>query len=201
MKKLSVIILSLFFLGSLSAQNYQDSIAYKFCDCFNDVDPVNIKNSETRIAMCLFLTLSTYNKEIYRDYKVQVNIDLEEDSLFNLFILTMPKMAEYCPKSFDLFGQMFDIDNTPEKVELVGEIIKIEKENFVVFSVLDDKNMTHNVYWMEPVYTNIDLVTEYNNLIGKKLYVDYIEKEFYDPKIEQYRKFKILQSLQLEIIP
>lgn len=195
MRRLTVFAIFIFFLANLSAQTYKDTIASMFCDCFNEVDPENYKASEERVALCIFSTFLTYDKEIYRDFKI--SLDTADDSIIYLFLTSIPKISQMCPKSVDLFAKMITENTTiTEKVEIIGNIVKIEKDNFVIFSVLDEKKMTHNVYWMEPVYTNIDLVTEYKNLIGEKLYVDYIEKEFYDPRIEQYRKFKVLQSIQ-----
>jgi hypothetical protein len=76
-----------------------------------------------------------------------------------------------------------------------GNITKIDKDFFVVFSVKDEAGKTTKLYWLGFIEAGLDLVSGYEALAGKDVEVSFEYKEFFDPKVNEYRAFPVITNL------
>lgn len=85
-----------------------------------------------------------------------------------------------------------EADDMLEVEILEGVITKIENENFVVFSLRDETGKVTKFYWLTFVEADVDLSANYQSFLDKNVEIGYVKKEFYDPKINEYRTFNVI---------
>jgi len=78
----------------------------------------------------------------------------------------------------------------------VGKIVQISRENFVKFSLKNSKGKTASFYWLTFVSTEVDLQSQYRDLKGKQVKIGYQRQELFDPQLQEYRSFNVLNSLE-----
>lgn len=78
-----------------------------------------------------------------------------------------------------------------------GTVTTVENEPFVVFSIKDDLGKTARFFWLDFVQCDSDLISHYATLTGSTIKVQYRSQEFFDPKINEYRQFNIIQSVNI----
>lgn len=76
-----------------------------------------------------------------------------------------------------------------------GIITKIENENFVVFSLRDETGKVTKFYWLTFIEADVDLSANYQSFLDKNVEIGYVKKEFFDPKINEYRTFNVIFDL------
>jgi len=88
------------------------------------------------------------------------------------------------------------VDNKNTVGTVTGVITKIEQDFPVVFSLKDNQGKAIKLYWVDPVESEQDLPNTYSNLIGKTVEVKYKNKDMFDPKIGEYRQFKVISKIK-----
>lgn len=195
MKRFILVPIFLLFTSVNYGQTYMDELTTKVCDCVRKIEDTTDEESYTMaMGICMIESATPYKKELKKDYGIDFdNIDATGDKLgYQLGI----KMAGKCP---EVITRVSKLSKTKEETQqtIEGTIVKIDSEPFVVFNIKDKKGKTGKYYWMKFIKTEkIDLPTEYKNLIGKEVEIEYIEEEYFDPKIEQYRNFNIVQKMK-----
>ncbi|MDX1906512.1 MAG: hypothetical protein SF053_05700 [Bacteroidia bacterium] len=110
------------------------------------------------------------------------------------------KMATVCPDLLmEMVNRVRTNDEAPEETDektLTGVITKVEQEGFVTFSIKDESGKTSKLYWMELVTSGIDLVNMFPQMTGRTVDVTYVTREFFDPRIGEYRVFLVIKSLE-----
>ena len=108
------------------------------------------------------------------------------------------KMAGVCPEEILRMTNTSDDEDYEEMSNYVsGTVTKIEKEQFVVLSLKDDSGKTLKLYWLYYVDSELDLESNYSNLIDKKVEVYYYESDLFDARINEYKSFNIIEELNL----
>jgi hypothetical protein len=59
----------------------------------------------------------------------------------------------------------------------------------------DNTGKTVKLYWMSQVNANIDLINGYESMLGKNVKVTYQSKDFFDPKVNDYRQFNLITKI------
>jgi len=71
------------------------------------------------------------------------------------------------------------------------------KNNFVVFYLLDEnKNFKKNNRVI--IESNIDLTSEYNALLNKKVTINYYNADIFRVKLKDYRTLNVISSLKTD---
>jgi hypothetical protein len=60
----------------------------------------------------------------------------------------------------------------------------------------DEFERVYKFYWLPFVKADIDLANNYNSLVGKALKITYDKKDFFDPKIADYRSFNVIVKIE-----
>jgi len=183
---------------SSSAQEYMEKIAADACQCVEDLPEGLDKQTKTlKLGLCMLTAAEPYAKKLKKDFKIDFNkIEEQGEDLGRLIGI---KMAAKCPEALILMADLTDEEEeeTLDLKSLVGQVTNISKDQFVVFSIQDDTKRTVKLYWLDFFSSELDMPNAYSELLMKMVGVTYTEKEFFDPRINEYKVFKVIISLDL----
>lgn len=110
-------------------------------------------------------------------------------------------MLSYCPATLQKISTRASASKTESsedtELKITGQIAKIEFDHFVIFSVKDENGKLTKYYWLTFIDSNIELTSNYMDMVGRPLEITYRTEDFFDPKIEQYRQFFIITKLNI----
>ncbi|MFZ6844990.1 hypothetical protein [Undibacterium sp. RuTC16W] len=193
MKKILSFCVLLFSLNTCFAEDYLDVVTSKSCACIDKI-PSNADKRNLKMQMG-FCMLEAFSKDDKDKFKKEFNLDFYQLDKNGEKIGTIVgmRMATQCPKTV---MAMANADKQADSDMLNGTITKIEKDNFATFFLKDNEGKTTKLYWLGPVQTTMDLPTIYQTLVGKTVEVQYENKDIFDPKIGEYRQFKVITKLK-----
>jgi len=186
------------------SQDYKKKIAKASCDCIMKVGE-EIKDSKTRemkLGLCMITASMPYSNELKRDYNIDVDkIGDESDKSFEelggkIGLLMATECSDVFVKMFADYNDTSNAENS--ELLLSGTVKKIEKDNFVIFHVVGENNNLTKFYWISNIESNLDLPTEYNSLVNKKINISYYTTEIFDAKINDYRNLNVISSLKTD---
>jgi len=198
MKTINLIKLSLiclFLTSSVSAQDYLSTITYETCECLSKITETEDQEQfNLELGLCIIEASMPYKKELKKDHDIDLE-NITEDGI-RLGELIGIKMAGVCPEEILKMSK----GSSPEEYEdmssfAFGTITKVEKEHFVVFSLKDDTGKTIKLHWLYYINSEIDLETDYPNLVGKRVEIYYYESELFDARINEYKTFNIIEEI------
>lgn len=178
-------------------QDYVDIIAEKSCACINE-KLENVEDAEEatmKIGFCMLEFASPYQKKLKKDYGIDfAKIDKDGEKLGQIIGL---RMASKCPMSLVAVSNLSKKNPLHEgsEIQYTGTIINIEVNLFVLFTVEDENGKKYKFLWLEPIIDGSNIGEDYKNLTSKKVKISYISREFFDPKIDEYRMFNVIQSI------
>lgn len=202
MKKILLLVILLFALRPCFSQDYMDQILNKSCECIsNIVDTSNIDNYNTAIGICIIDASMPYQKQIKKDYNIDLNNIADGQTGEKLGQVIGVKLAAFCPKTFQklstIISNIKDSKSESTLETIAGTVTKIENDFFVVFSIKDNSGKVSKFNWLDFINSEFELMTSYTSLLGKTVEVSYSKKEYFDPKIEQYRTFNIITQIKV----
>lgn len=184
---------------NVHAQDYMDDIAKKSCDCVGKVSSTLIGNEfNMALGVCIIDAAMPYKKQLKKDFGVDMDrIDVEGEKLGSIIGV---RMVTFCPDAMLAITSKSEenVGTAEGNAEItLGVVTKIEKDFFVVFHIKDENGKTNKYYWIAQVESDLDLVAEYDGLVGKKLEVYYRAENMFDPRIGEYRPYFVLTGLYL----
>lgn len=209
MKKLLFFALILCSIFSFS-QNYKKKMAQDVCSKLKKMDFSN--KSQKRIQMefglLMIKSAAPYKEELKKDMGIDLVNDIANEEKLEKFGTEVGILvASECPDTFmdvvssseELYNEMVDSQGIEPSVSLVsGEVVKIEKGNFVVFYIKGDNGILHQYYWVGKIDSNIDLPKEYQNLAKKKVFIGYHKNTIYDASLNAYKNINEIHRLTVE---
>lgn len=107
------------------------------------------------------------------------------------------KMVNHCPDFIIALGSRSDISEVEEEENISLEAVFVEskKTDFQTITVKENNGRIHTMIVLT-FFEDVHLITE--NLIKKneKITVEYFEQEFYDPKVNDFRYYKVIQGIK-----
>ena len=137
---------------------------------------------------------SKHKKEA--DKHLDVSFD-DEQSLENLGVEVALKMMTHCSDFMMKLAGGYaadEFEKAKEDITLVGKIVNIHESQFSIVELRDTDDRIQKLLWLE-YFEGSNLLEDLNKLKKKRLKVTYIEKEMYDPKIGEYRNFKVIKKI------
>jgi hypothetical protein len=175
-----------------------DIIVKKSCECLTNIpDTLGKEQFNMKFGLCMIEISMPYKRELKRDY----NIDLDNmnakvgEKLGRVVAL---KMGSVCPGSLMLVVKKNTAapeQETNGKV-LEGVVTNIDNTDFVVFSIKDNFGRIFKFYWFSVIHSDIELTNNYNSLLGKTIKLTYDKRDYFDPKISDYRQFNIISKIE-----
>ena len=156
------------------------------------------------LGTCMINAALPYKKKLKADYGINLD-NIDEKAGEQLGKIVGLRMANKCPKSLLKITRMDNEDTqnettspqSPDSKTFTGTVTAVENEPFVVFSIKDDLGKTARFFWLNFVQCDSDLVAHYTSLVGSTVKIQYSSSEFFDPKINEYRQFNIIQSVNI----
>jgi len=203
---LFVALLAVSSFSAKAEEDYMNTIANECCKCMSRIsDTLNQDNFYMELGLCMLKEATPYKKQLKKDYKIDIDNFSEYGEKFGEILGI--KMAIACPEEFLRLSKagMINLDNEEGTQDVAsntaastsGTIQKIEEDCFVVFVLKDNTGKISKFYWLDFIDTGNDLISNYKNLLGKSLEVFYKQREFFDPKISEYRNFNVITKLVL----
>ncbi len=201
MKKLILFALA---FGAVSAQSQDvfDTMALETCNCIKSKRPsLETTSSEELKADYLNCFLTSYSANADAISKVE-SVNLQDQTQMERFGEQVAmKMLTHCPDYLIALGTAFEEEEQAEIVEesryftVDGEISDIKTEQFVTIIVKDQFSKTHNLLFMD-YFDSAALYTDSKIKKKDKISVTYSEVEMYDPKLKEFRYFKVIAGLE-----
>ncbi|RJE74080.1 hypothetical protein [Reichenbachiella sp. MSK19-1] len=202
MYKFLLTTLLIFVLSNTFAQKYMDNILSKSCECVDKVSTdLPMQEFNLQLGLCMIEAAQPYKKQLMKDYDIDLeNIDSNGQGE-KLGRTIGVKMATTCPNTLmRLTNKMTAPETeTTTNVEAVGTVSHIDRELFVVFTLKDSYDKEVKYYWLSAVESPINLDQNYPSLLGKDVSIIYETQELFDPNIEIYRDFNVIQKISLAI--
>jgi len=192
--------LSIIFFSGIYAfsQDFMDTIVKGTCECLDEVsDTLSVTSFNMELGLCMINAAMPFQKEILDEYGINLeNIDTEAENFGRIIGL---KMVAVCPNSLKRVTRKNTVDEEEDELEpsIEGEIVKIDKEQFVVFSLKDERGRRYKFYWLSFIDSDMELTETYTDFIGKTATIIYSNFDFFDPKIEEYRQFKVIKTFTI----
>jgi hypothetical protein len=197
------------------ADKYTKKAAEQTCDCLSKKDIKSIKKSSDATAIigqCFVAGdfMANFDK-IAAENKIDASKGMNAESGRQVGEKVGVKLAEIGCSSYMQLIKIYmneESKNNPnDKTEAVSSqnenaafsvdyltLLRIEKTdnlNFLIFK--DSKGKEIKIWWLE-YFKGAEKLKE-KDVVGKQLKCTIIEKEFYNPKIEDYVKVKIIKEL------
>lgn len=196
MKYIPVFFFVLFITDSFS-QQYMDKIVVQSCECLGKVsETLEPEQYNVELGLCMIEASMPYKKQLKKDYDINLDqIESEGEKLGRVIGL---KMVAVCPTALvrmtkkNQGNQKTEGDDTIE-----GIVTNVESDFFVSFHLKDDSGKVMKYHWLTVIETEQELTTAYQSIIGKTVRITFETKDFFDPKIEEYRQFFIIKKLEL----
>ena len=200
MKKI-LVLSSILFINSYIAQSQEDymtQIVEKSCQCLADI-PKNEDLSSTTIGLCMINEANLFKAELLRDHGINMDeIQYDGEKLGRLIAI---EMITVCPGQMKRIASNIEADDSSDQentlTSMQGVIKSIEKNEFITFIVTAEDGKTSKFYWLTFIESKNDLQNEFNSYNKKKVEIEYSIFEFYDPKLEEYRNYNVIESLNI----
>lgn len=192
MHKLTFFAILLFSVQAANAQeNYLEEIANKACSCIQEKKDNQESVTKAELGICLFKYAGDYQTQFKEDHDIDLN-DLGGNSGVRLGEVLGAKMMFVCP---DLLVE-FSSDEEAENA-ITGTITNIFDETNVLIEITTPDGKRQKFYWLTFIETDFDIQNSYNELKGKNVTIKYVERDIFDPRINEYRTFGVISSLEL----
>lgn len=200
MKKMNlylVALISILSTSSIFAQDYLTKITYESCECLSAIEETEDRDQfNLELGLCIIEASMPYKKELKKDHGIDLE-NINEDGT-RLGELIGIKMAGVCPEEILKVANGGDEESYDDLSSYSsGTITKVEKEQFVVFSIKDDSGKTIKLHWLYYIDSEIDLEADYANLLGKRVEMYYYESDLFDARIDEYKTFNIIEEINI----
>lgn len=211
MKKILIPICILFVTIGF-AQDEKDSkdavlteITKEVCECVSEKSTEGLTSQEIEIqlGLCMMKPYGKYRDRL--DKFMVVSLD-DEKSLELLGQEIGFKMLEICPNTFMTFAknliedEMEEISNESKKevniASVAGEVVKLTNDQFNIVTFKGENKRVYKLLWLE-YFEGQELLSDLKEIKKRTIKVSYEDKEMYDPKLKDYRTYKVLRKLEV----
>lgn len=177
-----------------------DIIAKETCECVSnknmDFSKIERSKLELEFGMCIMESYSKRRSKVEKYLGVSLD---NERSLERLGEDVAFKMMNHCsPVILSLAGQYVEEDyaESEEDQYIVGEVVELSTSKFNTLNIKDESKRIQKFLWLE-FFNGEDLLKDFDSLKGKIIKIYFVEKEFFDPVISEYRNFKIIKEIMV----
>ncbi len=210
MKKI-VIIIALCFATIAVAQDKKDSkdkvlteITQDVCECVGEKNSEGLTSEEVQVQLGLCM-MKSYGKYKERLDKYMI-VSIEDENSFEMLGQEIGfKMLEICPDTFmtfakDLIEEEINEQSSAPKKEahtaVLGNVVKLDNDQFNTLIFKGENKREYKLLWLE-YFEGQELLSDLKDLKKSNIKVSYENKEMYDPKLKDYRTYKVLRKLEV----
>lgn len=206
MLKKNILFLSLFSVLQFANAQTEDkdtllnTISLETCECVEkkglDYTSNNTTKLELEFGLCIMESYGRHKKKAEKLLNVSLN---DEASLEQFGEDIAFKMIDNCPDVIMALAGNYaaeEFEEVKDDLTLEGEFVSIESLQFNMVEIKGDNNRTQKLIWLQ-YFEGQELLSNTKKLKGKNLEVIYLQKELYDPKINEYRNFKVIKKISI----
>ena len=199
---LFISILLTAFAESFSQDTYLDEITADVCNCIGSKieNPNQNFNLEMELGFCIIEASISFESEIRNEFGINI-YDMNEQTGEEFGKIIGVKMVISCPETaMKFYNYLNDSGELKEHKNkyFIGKVTDIDKNKFIEFTVTNDEGKKMRFLWMEFFESDINIEKGHDILFNKIVQIGYKEKEFFDPRINEYKIFNIITSLSKE---
>jgi hypothetical protein len=176
-----------------------DVIAKETCECVSnkklDLANDDLEKVQIEFGFCMINSYSNHKN----DFDEPIDLDFGNSELMGKFGEDIAlKMVNHCPDFIIALGSRGDVSEEEEEIPnstLEAFFVESKKNDFQTITVKESNGRLH-ILIVLTFFENVNLITE--NVIKKneKVEVEYFEQEFYDPKVNDFRYYKVIQGIK-----
>ena len=179
---------------AMAQQNYLDEIAQRACTCVDKVQTNGLGENEITMQMgvCILQSVAPNDREkLMNDYKININDPMKDGQRAGAIIGA--RMAAFCPATVIKLSNL--AKDASAGGSITGNIVKVDTDGFVTFSVKENAGNTQKYVWLFPTKGGLDLPSNYSSMTGKTVTLKYDTKNIFDPRIGDYRQVRIITQI------
>lgn len=178
-----------------------DIIAIESCDCIRqkniDFETEEIETITKNFGLCIIQSYTNNKEEADKHLDIAFT---DSNSMRQLGEQVGVKMLSHCPDYVMALAKDTKTTNqvvTNEITDITGVVFNVEKSNmFVIVEIKDDLKRSYKLLWLE-YFEGENVLRDLNKINKTKVKISYEDTEMYDPKINEYRNFKIIKKLSI----
>jgi hypothetical protein len=176
---------------------FYDIIAKETCECVSnkniDLENDDYEKVQIEFGFCMINSYSNHKN----DFDEPMNLDFgNSDEMGKFGEAVALKMVNHCPDFIIALGSRDD-DSEDEKVSnsvVEAFFVESKKNEFQTITVKEKNGRVHSLIVLT-FFENVNLITENQIKKNDKVIVEYFEQEFYDPKVNDFRYYKVIQAI------
>ena len=193
MKTLLLLIAMTIGNNAAIAQDYMVSAVKRTCGCVEKISPMMAQDRvNVQMGLCILQSFGSEDKEKFlKDFGLDFNNSPRDGEKIGALVGT--HMASQCPETLANVAMMTKAGSGGTAR---GVVTRVDTQGFVIFSIKEDNGNSSRFIWLHPFSSTMDLPNTYQGLVGKTVEVRFETKDIFDPKIGEYRPFKIITGLK-----
>lgn len=204
MKKTLLILVGLVIAGlsTATAQDVIQKVADASCECFTDgLEEVTDKEEvEMKLGLCIFQGATPYMKELKKKEGLSISNEAELEKLIEKvgmrMVVSCPAFVNYISENYEDYEDEDEEEYYAESFE--GTFKKLDAQQFNVLVVEDESGREHKILWLE----HFDNASDFEGgkakkLEGREVRITYVERDMYEPKLDEYIKMKVVKGVEL----
>lgn len=193
-KKIVFTLVGILILTFSRAQDVLDSISVHSCECISLLDLKNMPKEKLTIelGLCMMKAAQPYEKQLKQSYGIDMK-KVDRGDGEKLGRLVGLKMASSCATFTDLITKI--TSNEAETSSIDGTITDFVTEQFVSIVIKDSDGRDQKIIWLEYFKNSEKLLTNGKN---KNVTIEYQERELYNPKFNDYIKYKVATGIRFD---
>lgn len=209
MKKITF-ILALCFATIVFAQDNDSKdkvlnvITEEVCECVSEKSSTGLTPEEVQVqlGLCIMKSYGKYKDRLDKYMKISLSDGASLEALGQEIGF---KMLETCPDTFmlfakDLIEEELKEENMPKEATNVssvsGKVVKITRDQFNVITFKGENKRVYKLFWLE-YFEGQELLSDLKDLKKNTVKFSYEDREMYDPKLEDYRTYKVIRKIEV----
>lgn len=195
-----------------NAQDVYDLMAKETCECVQakkmDISKVPYEELQASLGACMIPGFIKYKDKLNKEDQVEFS---DKEGMRKLGEQIGTKMLIHCPDLMLKIGTEYlkkedsnsniyqDYENKVVKsddIPLEGTYLETKSGDFLTIVLKEKSGRSHQLLFLN-FFENAELITNGKLKPNQKIAITYNEHEFYDPKLKDYKYYKVLYSLKL----
>jgi len=177
---------------SVHGQDVMKEIGDDTCACIAELKKSGEEITDMQLGLCIVKSYNAKKSKLPKDKQVSLSDSEGFEAIAGEIGL---KMVETCPEFImDLADETATDVTVVPKQSISVSVLDIKSEQFVTFTVKDANGRQHALLLLE-YFAAASLFTEGKIKKGDKITVSYKEVELFDPKMKEFRYYKVLTDL------
>lgn len=181
-------------MSKVYAQDYVDTITLKTCLCIDTLKFINQKEDELKLGICMIEQGLPYKKNLKKNHDIDLD-HLDQVQGRKLGQLLGLRLAATCP-NFTKVIEQNTLSTEAEELQWKGSLVEIEQSQFVSFVGEDSEGKLMKFLVFEHFKNSSSWLDMGNEIKGKKVIISFERRELYDPKLNEFRNYNIIRSIE-----